>query len=619
MISCNDVRPLIAELTHPAHFFVGRIIGLEWEHAPSEEVFWEIFQGQLLDGTQTRQRQIFESWNLFQLDRTGRSGVPLLSVKVDPASAVIHIVRGIHCYAWEGYHAGDNVYLSRETTRWVRELVRTIALARFSHVDDLRTAIRKALFQAIVGVSRLPLTSLQAPLPAFTLGELAYYYQPRRSADAPLRSNSDLLDRALTIDLSWLEQTKLLETVLRATPFGDLENTADLFSARWIALEQSRAQLLALFRSLFDEVSLSPFTDFVDKTLLFLDVLLGRDHISAAELVDFLSYLLRQLGRHLTAYDLVTFHHFGANYPDALLLDAVLKRYLALIEAFPNLFTSSPDAPEEKQVRRRRRALRQGWLLRRRYEGHPVPDAPTSPGENARVLPPPHQRVPQEQILNPLKRTRRLYEDDPLPKYLGDQGRDILRQSIDDLSHPQEQLELGMALLVDRPLGAFQSPGEPDQSLLLSYEAFSWTIAQRRLEELERCLDNLIEPGAFDECRRNLRERSGLTGVALEPRTYAVGPEPVSLDDALKVADDFLLLRSTRRSVQEFLALFDVTSLADRSSSDFLQPDGRVLIVRSAAKAGTLFIYDDKLRKRLEVQIELGDGGKLTADLSFKG
>src|SRR5262249_35041333 len=158
------------------------------------------------------------------------------------------------------------------------------------------------------------------------------------------------------------------------------------------------------FRALFAEVALSPYTDFVEKTLAFLQLLLERDYFSPADLVDFLSYLLRQLGRHLTAYDLVTFHHFGANYPDALLLDAVLKWYLELIEQHPTLFTSPRSAEAvEKPPRLRRRALRQGWLLRRTYEGHPVPDAPTSPGENARAWPPPHERVPEEQITNPLK------------------------------------------------------------------------------------------------------------------------------------------------------------------------------------------------------------------------
>src|SRR5258708_27153959 len=115
-----------------------------------------------------------------------------------------------------------------------------------------------------------------------------------------------------------------------------------------------------------------------------------------------------------------------------MLLDAALKAYLKMAVAMPALFLPANTDDERKRIRRR--ALRQGWLLRRFYEGLPVPDAPTSPGENLRILPPPHQRVPDEQILHIEKRTRRLYDGDPLP--LGAEARALLRQSFTDLSHP---------------------------------------------------------------------------------------------------------------------------------------------------------------------------------------
>src|SRR5207249_2747834 len=118
----------------------------------------------------------------------------------------------------------------------------------------------------------------------------------------------------------------------------------------------------------------------------------------------------------LTAYDLINFHHRGANYPDALLLDTVLRAYLAQIEERPELFLpcKEDDSQRQKRKRIRRRALRQAWLLRRTIQGLPVPDAPTSPGENSRILPPPYERVPEEQILDPAKRTKRLFEGQPL-------------------------------------------------------------------------------------------------------------------------------------------------------------------------------------------------------------
>src|SRR5262249_20344183 len=136
--------------------------------------------------------------------------------------------------------------------------------------------------------------------------------------------------------------------------------------------------------------------------------------------------------------------------------------------------------------RLRRRALRQGWLLRRHYEGHLVPDAPTSPGENARVLPPPHRRVPEEQILQVIQRTRRLYDGDPLAAHLGERAGRVLRRGAADL-HPADELrELGMAVFIDRPLGVLKAPAEPDQTPLLSYEAFSQAIADRRITDLAR-------------------------------------------------------------------------------------------------------------------------------------
>ena len=156
--------------------------------------------------------------------------------------------------------------------------------------------------------------------------------------------------------------------------------------------------------------------------------------------IDFLGYLLRQLGRHLAAYDLITFHHRGANYPDALLLDAVLKRYLAQIELRPMLFNSTASLLARRPAHARR-ALRQGCLLRRHYEGHLVPDAPTSPGENARVLPgyPP---VPEEQLLRPLRRRRELFKDATADRACSDRmPAQVLRQSINDLAAAMQTSE----------------------------------------------------------------------------------------------------------------------------------------------------------------------------------
>src|SRR5205085_766792 len=144
------------------------------------------------------------------------------------------------------------------------------------------------------------------------------------------------------------------------------------------------------------------WTPFVPRALQLLHQLTSTGRLKPDDYVDFLAHLLCQLARHLTAYDLVTFHHRGANYPDALLLDALLHDYLRSIETMPAAF-----AGNDARTIHRRTALRHAELLRRQYEGHLVPDAPTSPGENARVLPEPYGRVPDEQLLQPHRRSRR--------------------------------------------------------------------------------------------------------------------------------------------------------------------------------------------------------------------
>lgn len=478
-LSPDDVRQAICQALRPGHFFLANDCCLLIKPEPREELFWEVLHGRLLDGSQTRERRAFESWNVFLDDPTG--GEPVLSVKLDGQH--IFVSRAIFCHAWEGYDSGNNVFLSRETRKWLRELIADVDLADVASPAQLEEKLKAGLFQAVIGVSRLPLTSIEAPLPGFSLGELAYF-PGAEALDEPMRSWRDLLERGLLPGRSPMEWAKLLEIVLRSTAPAKLPDAARGFAARWQTLGQAAEQIPALLQTLFSEVALSPYTSFVTSTLEFLRRLEEQGTLTQAARVDFLACLLRQLARHLTAYDLVKFHHRGANYPDALLLDEVLKDYLRIIEGCPELFAG--DSPAEQ---RRRGALRQGCLLRRVYEGLAVPDVPTSPGENARVLPPPHVRVPEDQIYDPTRRTRRLYADDPLPGHLGPPARQALAQSLVDLAHPHELRELGLALFLDRPLAVGKRPGQPDQSLLLSYLAFSRTVADKRLTDLVRLLD----------------------------------------------------------------------------------------------------------------------------------
>jgi hypothetical protein len=614
-LTADAVRSLAKDVLRPPHFFVAPPNQIEVTHVDAEEVAWEFLHGRLLDPPLTSRRQTFEAWHIFLTDENGRSAEPVLSLRLDASAMQVHITRAILCYAWEGYHAGDNVFLSRETRKWVRERVGTIDLAHFNSLDDLRDEVICILFQAVVGSSRLPLTSLEAPLPAFSLGQLAFVYRPDLQAfhtqAEPLRSFADLIHQALLPDLARQEAAKLLETILHATPTEQLGEAATLLLGRLQRLGQSHNDLLSLLRTMFNEVSLSPYTDLVSKTLAFLSILEANQRLPSDMVIDFLAHLLRQLGRHLTAYNLVVFHHRGANYPDALFLDEVLKAYLDRIERRPDWFNNlSVDSEAGRRVRRlRRRALRQGWLLRARYEGHPVPDAPTSEGENARVLPAPHVRVPQEQIAQVQRRKKCLFAGDPQTGRCTTTIHRVLQDSLADLQHPEELRELGMALFLDRPLGIAKNRLEPDQTLLFSYEAFSRFVAASRLSELCGKL-GILEATAHERMQSALRDLA-VPGIPVASLNAPSRPALVSLLDACKLADDFVLLRNTRRTADAFLRLSDVRATVEVHGLDFLAAGRRFLIVQGFAGASApndITLFDDLLRPRVQLAIDARSG-----------
>src|SRR5947209_306799 len=205
-LSVDSVRRLAEAVLAPGHFFTGPGMQLEWEHNAEQEAAWEVFHGRLVDRAHTRQTQTFEAWDVYLVDETGRSGEPLLSLKFDHTGGRLHVVRGLLCYVWEGYDAGGNVYLSRETTRWVRELTGTIPLDRFTTEGELLDELVCRVFHAVVGASRLPLTSVEAPLPAFSLGRVAYVYRPAPRPDRPACAWAELLDGTRGAGLGRTEQ-----------------------------------------------------------------------------------------------------------------------------------------------------------------------------------------------------------------------------------------------------------------------------------------------------------------------------------------------------------------------------------------------------------------------------
>jgi len=609
-LDAEAVRRLAAEVMRPEHFYVGPGLTLEWEHVAAEEVSWEIFRGRLLDPAHTRERRVFKAWNVYQTGPDGRSSEPLLSLKWDAAAGRLYVVRGIESYVHEGYDSGGGVFLTRERRKWVRELVGAVDLTDFADADELQDELICLLFQAIVGTSRLPLTSVEAPLPAFSFGQLLYCHGLGDRGDGPVRSPNRLALALTRPELSPLERVKLLEAFLHAVPPEELE-AASPFDAHWFGqAARMGIHLHDLLRGVFNHAALSPYTGLGEKTVAFLDALERRGSRSALGAVDFLGWLLRQIGRHLTAYDLVTFHHRGANYPDALLLDAVLKAYLTRIERRPGLFVGDVE-----QCRMRRRALRQGWLIRRRYEGWPVPDLPTSPGENNRVLPPSHPRVPEEQILQPSRRPRRLYADDPLPDHLGRCAAEVLRQSAADLAHPEELRELGMALFLDRPFGSGKAPTEPDGTLLLASEAYSRSVAEQRLLALAR-EPGLLTDAERDACLRRLKGGAETHGLPLDAVGGDARPGAVSLTDARRAAADFVVLRTTPGSVRALLEQYDFAPLAEKIDLDWLIKGGRVLLARNQAGPGVL-VYGGALRPRLELLPRTASGYVSRAGLEY--
>jgi hypothetical protein len=241
-------------------------------------------------------------------------------------------------------------------------------------------------------------------------------------------------------------------------------------------------------------------------------------------------------------------------------------------------------------------------LLRRRYEGHPVPDVPTSPGDHSRVLPPEVPRVPEEQLLQTAKRKMRLFADDPLQRYLGGHGESVLRESVVDLIHPDELRELGLALYLDRPLGDAKQSTEPDATLLLASEAFSPSLAAGRLGALTR--DGLLTEDDRTRLAARQLEPDVAGGLPVEKIGLPPRPGTVALTDARMAASDFTFRQTLPGAVRSFVGAFDFAALAPRFDLGWLTGTSPVFVAR--APGGNLAIYDAAWRRRLELTIASG-------------
>jgi hypothetical protein len=579
------VGRLIDDAMQPGQFFAAAELRLTWIAARAETIPWEIFRGHLLDRTQTREQQSFLSWHVLQ----NGADEPTISVKLDVSSRQIHVTRGLLCHVWEACDGSGGIE-SREAIRWTRELVGTIALDQYADLESVRDELICLLWQAVVGTSRLPLTSVEAPLPAFVFGQLHYLYQSG-AGERTCTSWEDWLRRGLRTPCAWRETVKLTEFVLRHMPADivEIRRLLDIFAAEWLPFSLVRYERLA--RALFNDVSLSPLTHFVENAH-GLGVIWGG--------LSFLSDLLRKLCRHLTAYDLVTFHHRGANYPDALLLDGVLEHFIVGAPLFGG---------DDPKSRLRRRALRQACLMRRHYEGHLVPDAPTSPGENARVMPASHPRVPEEQLTQTHRRRRQLFADEQLAGLLAADARAVLAQSVRDLEHLDERVEMGLGLFIDRPLGYGKEIGAPDLTPLLAHEAFSPSLARQRWRELKKLCGELAIP--CDAAVLDALFENGPWPPGLPHGELADCPRPTAaLADVRKVADDFVILRTLPGALAELMKQFDWGDLTRRFRLKFLAEATPRLCVPARDGAGqpVLVLFDADLRRRLELRVEHRQG-----------
>lgn len=666
-INDDSVRASIEQSLMPGRFFLALEGRLKIDHQRNVSLPWEVFRGHLLDESKTRMQKTFESWNVFVQPADGGPGEPLLAVLVAPSERVIYVTRSIFSYVQEPYVSQANIILTREIRKWVRELVATIDLTAASGgrwststrpqqpaAPALERELSHDLLLAVIGTSRLPVTSVESPLPGFSLGRYGYF--PNAAANsATITTAKELIERGLTIETPPLERAKLLEMILRTVHANELGELAERFLEQWQSLGWTKADLTAMLKTLFNHLALTPYTQFIDRLIDLLRELAQPERLGVEEIVDLLSFMLRNLARHLTAFDLITFHNQGANFPDALMVDSLLRAYLQRIERHSDLFQprTGDSQAVDRRKRLRRRALRQGWLIRKECEGRRVPDVPTSPGENRRVLPEPFNRVPDQQLADPLKRRRTLFQGQPAEQMLSDRTRGVLQISIDDLvatgcrsgdRQPATELpmrpdhgttneaavmpgsvelrELGMALYLDRPLGVFKEPAEVDRTPLLSYEAFSLKIAESRLQRL--CG---VAPGKGAGDHAPIRSQVELSqlvqrlqeaaptdqGFPVSQFTAPARLGSVALEDAQRAAADFQFLRTTPVSFQQFLGHFDLNRLQARfpEVTEWLHTVQNVLAIREphaveARAAGiatkpVLTIFDQWLRRRLEL------------------
>jgi hypothetical protein len=563
----NEVPAVLCDILHPGAFFVAPGCNVRIEH-----------------------RADLASWTVFLEQPNAIHDQPLISVELMRTQRLIRVSRNIRIRGWRGAAS-------------VNETMGSIDLSILNDTRTLRRLLLHCISVSLTGTSRLPITSLESPLPEFSLGRFGYFWSA--ASACPITDASDLVRRCISEGISLQEHARIVEVALRAATSAQIESVADALARRWAELALSAGEISSITRTLFNQLALSPYTSFVANLVAVL-LRLGEGALQRDQIIDIIGYMLRHLVRHLTAFDLVKFHNRGANYPDALMLDTLLKAYLNLIDLQPESFEESEhDGHAQTRIKRlRRRALRQAGLMHKQCEGLAVPDAPTSPGENRRLLPQPFIVVPDEQLFDLSSRSTRLFVEEPIETVIGERAAGVLRQSMDDLDADEELQELGMAVFLDRPLGWFKRIDEPDRTPLLSYESFSRRIAADRVRALRQW--GLINDDRTERLTHRVRNQLSIKAVPVAGFLGHSRGSVVALEDAKRAAMDFVFLRTTRSSLDSLLSRYDLRPMRDHAQEAWrwLTQARDVLLIRtprlpSDARA-FMIAYDQDMRPRVE-------------------
>jgi hypothetical protein len=202
-----------------------------------------------------------------------------------------------------------------------------------------------------------------------------------------------------------------------------------------------------------------------------------------------------------------------------------------------------------------------------------------------------------------MKRSRRLFSDRPVEGLIALVPRSLLVAAIADLARPQELTELGMAVFLDRPLGTDKPPGAPDQTPLLSHNAFSRRVALDRfrfvLEKLAPLCDVKVPSSALGKLNE-----VNIAGIRIDDIESECRPGVVSLADARLASGDFVVAATTARSRSDFLNCFDFRG----GQLEWLEREPPQLLLPGRGGKPGVRIFDHRLRPRIDLVVDSSQG-----------